>query len=338
MRLIVLMLGALTLVSAPPLLAQDKKDLRGVIQELDAANGTITLIVAENQKARADRVRTFNLFKPDLPVTDASGNALRLTDLQPDDRVYLKMAEEDVVGIMRAPLTVSGTLSKVDGRVILVATKIGPKSYSIPEAAKIFDQNQPVQLQDLKTGAPLHVVLSPDQKTVAELRSARWLVPVIKLTKTIGYLIDFDRERHTLQVLINSLNGDHSLLRDLTFAKEPTFGLLYNSKPFREIAWDDLSRGLKVHCWLDTATRKVAHLEIEMPILGKRVVKALERDQRRLILDDDDGDKALALAPNVKVLAETGPGRLEDIGPNAVVGCGLSPDRKTVEVLRLWVK
>lgn len=323
---------------APFSSAQDsKKDPRGVIQELDATNGTITLIMSESQKARPDRVRTFNLLKPDIPISDAEGKPLKLAELQADDRVYVKLVDDDVVAIRMAPPTLFGALTRVEGRNIAINTKIGEKALVVPESAKVFDANQPVELATLKQGATVQVVLSPDQKTVTEIRSGKGMTPITKLYKGVGVLIDFDRDQHALRVFLTSHFGDHSHLRELVFAKEPTFGLLYQSKPYREIAFEDLAPGVRVQYWTDAATRKVAHLEVEMPILGKRVAKALDRERRQLVIEDVDGERTLTLASHLKVVAADGVG-LDQLEPQSVVGCGLSPDRKTVEVLRVWAK
>jgi hypothetical protein len=138
-----------------------------------------------------------------------------------------------------------------------------------------------------------------------------------------------------VQVFILALSGDHSLLRELPLAKEPSFTLLYNGRFFRELAESELSRGLRVHFWTDVATRKAVHLEVEMPTLGRRLVKAIDRAKGQLTLEDAEGDRVLALAPQVRVLTEHGPGRLEQVQAESVFSCGLSPDRKTIEVIHL---
>jgi hypothetical protein len=313
---------------------ESKKDISGVVQELDAVTGTITLIVKESAKAQPDRVRTFNLLKPDLPVTDAAGQALKLTDLQPDDRVALKMSDDDVIAIRRAPPTLFGSLTKVDlpGRSLLVATKIGDKSVVVPDTAKVYHQNLPAQLQDLKPGTPILVAFAQD-KTVLEVRSSKGQLPVTKLTKGVGVLIDFDRERHVVQILINALAGDHFLLRDFTLAKEPSFALFYHGRPFRELSGDELRRGVRVEFWTDIATRKVVHIAVEMPILGNRQVKTIDQAKRQLTLADHEEDRELTLAPQLRVLTKGGPGRLEQVQAESVVSCGLSPDRRAVEVI-----
>jgi len=321
-----------------PAPAQDEaKESRAVVQEIDTATGTITVILTEGRKNRAARVRTFNLLKPDLPVTDATDKVRKLTDLQPDDRVMLKVVDDDVVAIRLAPPLLYGTLTRVDPqeRALVIRTRIGDKSVTVPAAAPVYDRNEPARFEDLKAGLVVYVALADDQKTVLEVRAGKTPLPVAKLTKGTGYLIDIDRDRPAVQILVHAHAGDISLLRDLPVAKDATFGLLHDGRPLRDVALDELSRGVKVYYWTDSATRKLAHLGVELPVLGRRVVKALDRERRQLTLEDPEGDKVLRVAPHVKVLTARGPGALAQVRPQAVVRCALSPDRRTAEVIHV---
>src|SRR3954470_2091282 len=61
----------LVLALAIPVRTQEpKKEIRAIVQEVDVATGTITVLLAEGGRTRADRVRTYNLLRPDLPVQE----------------------------------------------------------------------------------------------------------------------------------------------------------------------------------------------------------------------------------------------------------------------------
>lgn len=321
---------------------ESKKDTRAVIQEINVANGTITVILTDGTKSRADRVRTFNLDKPDLPVTDSADKPKKLADLQEDDRVFLKLIDEDVVAIRLAPPVLHGTLANVNvkERSFLVRTKIGDKAVVAPAAAKVYDTNQLARFEDLKAGTPVVVVFAPDQHTVMEVRVGKTtFLPLVKLTKGTGFLLDVDHDRHMVQIVSNTSAGDYTFLREIPVSKDASVGLLYKAKPFREVAFTELARGVKVQFWTDVNTRKLAHVEVEMPILGRRVVKSIDRERKLLTLvDADGGARTLTLAPKVSVRTAKGLAKIEDVVPSVAVTCALSADRKTAEVIHIVEK
>ena len=340
MKQIVPLVAAYLAFSSAALAQDAKKDVRAIVQEVDATTGTITVILSEGGKTLADRVRTFNLLKPDIPVTDSLGKAKKLTDLEEDDRVFLKIANDEVLAIHMAPPTLYGNLTKVNlpERKLVIASKFGEKIVSIPAAAKFYYQSQDIPIEDLKTGVPILLAFAPDQKTVVEVRTGKSVNPVAKLTKSTGYLIDVDRDRPSVQVFNNFLTGDQGHLKDILIGKDASFGLLFKGKFFRDLPVEGLARGVRAHVWVEMTTRKVAHLEIEMPILGRRVVKAIDREQRKMTLEDPDGDLSFQLAGNLQIRKGTGSGNLEEIKPETAVSCALSPDRKKVEIITILGK
>ena len=101
-------------------------------------------------------MRTYNLIKPDLPVQEGGGKTRKLADLREEDRVLLKVIDEDVVAIRLAGPQLFGPLLKADlvQRTVTVRTKIGDKVAHVAASAKIHDQNQNIALEDLKPGRP----------------------------------------------------------------------------------------------------------------------------------------------------------------------------------------
>lgn len=320
--------------SLAPALAPLGQEVKGVVQEVDAAVGTVTLVVGG---ARPVQVKTFNLARPDLPVTDAAGKPLKLTDLQADQRVQLTITNDDVVAIRLAPPTLYGTLTRVDaeGLAVRLKTRLGERSVPVPAETKILLDHQPAPLKDLRLGAPTLVAFTPDRKTVLELQAGKGVAADTRLHKAAAYLIDVDREKRTVDLFFRSHDGDHSVLRSLAFNRDPSFELLDGSRPFRELTLDEVARAQRVYVWTEGDTKKVAHLAVEMPTLGKRTVKAIDPAQGHLVLEGPEGDKVLRLSPHLKVRTSAGAGRREDIRHGTVVSCGLSPDRRSVEVVRL---
>src|SRR6187549_3902828 len=76
-----------------PVGAQPVKEIMGVVQEVDAVVGTITVYVEQGLgiNPKSERVKTFNLARPDLPVRDADGNPLKLEGLAADQRIFLQL-------------------------------------------------------------------------------------------------------------------------------------------------------------------------------------------------------------------------------------------------------
>src|SRR5581483_5970166 len=179
--------------------------------------------------------------------------------------------------------------------------------------------------------------LSEDHKTVIEVRVGKGAMPLARLVKGTGTLLDFDAKAGEAKVLVTS-GGDVSLLREVTLSKDISFNLLYQSKPFRDLMREEVHRGVKVHFWTDFTTRKLVHVEVEMPILARRTVKSFDPESRQLVLEDADGDKMLTLTPQAKIHLIGKTGALADLKAGVSASCGLSPDRKHVEIVNVFIK
>jgi hypothetical protein len=318
--------------------AQEPKEVKGVVQDVDAVNGTITILV--ETATRKFQVKTFSLARPDLPVLDGAGKPSKLTDITDEARVTLTLAEQDVTAIRLVPTALYGTLVSINepAGTIVLKTKMGEKAAPLAADVKIVHQNLPATLADLKPGVVTLATFALDKKTIVEVRAGRGASPLVYLSKGDGYLIDLDHEEKTADILVPTHETDRSLLRHLEFSPEATFSLLHQGKPFRDITFAEVSRGIRIGFWTDAATKKLVHLEMEMPFLAKRTVKELDPQKRRLVLEDGEDDKVLDLTPHVKVQNSKGPGQLKDIQVGTKVSCLLSPDRKSVEMMQIFAK
>jgi hypothetical protein len=335
-RLCVCAIGIFLLL-APARGEEGKKEVRAVVEEIDAEVGTITVILADAGKSRADRIRTYNLARRDLPVTSGAGKPSRLADLKQEDRVVLNVLGEDVTAIALAPPQLFGPVIKIDPerRTLEIRSKLGERTVTVPTSAKILGPGAELRFEELKPGSLVLVEFAADQKTVLDVRTGKNLQPAAKLIKGTGYLIDIDRERGMTQVLINSAGGDHSLLREVPLARDASYSLLLRGKPFRDLGAEEVSRGQKVFYWIDVATRKLAHLQIEMPILGRRTVKAVDRERGQITIDGIEGERTVKLAPRTRIMAAQGaPASLDAIAQKSVT-VGLSPDRTTAEIISI---
>jgi hypothetical protein len=223
----------------------------------------------------------------------------------------------------------------VEAAAVVLKTRLGERTVPVPAEAPIVLDDQPTPLKDLRPGAPTLVAFSPDRTAVLELRAGKGVAADTRLQKAAAYLVDVDPDRRTIDLFYRSHGGDHSVLRSLALSPYASFELLDKSRSFRPLSLAEVARGQRVYVWTEADTKKVAHLAVEMPTLGKRTVKAFDATQRRLVLEDAAGDKELRLSPRLKVRTADGAGRQDEIRPGLVVSCGLSPDRRSVEVVRL---
>lgn len=308
------------------------QDVRGYVQEVDATQGSITLAFFIQGKTS---VKSFNLLKADIPVTNPAGQALKLSDVQPESLVTLKLnSEEDVVSIIAPLPTLHGSLTDVDAKKSELVLKVltEPRTIAISPDTKIYADGEPAKLIDLTVGTFTRVTFTQDQKSVLEVRSGRvfgYAQPILR----IGVLIDMDAEKRLVRVFTTNMYGDVSALREVPLAKDATISLSFMRRPIRPLKVDEITKGFSMFYWVEPVFKKVVHMEVEMPVLARRTVKALDLEKRRLTILENDVERVLTLSPKVKILGPSGPGKLEAVVPDAIVDCGLSPDRKEIEVL-----
>src|SRR5437773_2002628 len=81
------------------------------------------------------------LWKADLPVTNLAGQAVKLSDLQAESLVTLKLNSEDFVVAIVAPLpTVHGPLTDVDAKKSEIVLKVltGLRTIALAPDTKIY--------------------------------------------------------------------------------------------------------------------------------------------------------------------------------------------------------
>ena len=86
--------------------AQPDTEIPGVLLNLDEKVGTITARVRIKLRSHT---KTYNLIKPDLPVTGAGGQILKLRDLKIKQRIFLTVVlDMDVVAIRLQDARIKG--------------------------------------------------------------------------------------------------------------------------------------------------------------------------------------------------------------------------------------
>jgi hypothetical protein len=315
--------------------AQNTHDVRGYVQELDATKGSITLTVISQGKIVG--VKTFSLPK-DIPVVNLAGQTLKLSDVQPEGLATLKLnVLEDVVSVLAPLPSVRGSLIAVDPKesTIIVNLLPGPRTIAISPTTKIYLDGQPAALKDLTAGAEAGVTFTQDRNSVVEVRSGKWVSHQLLPMKRIGVLVDVDKDKRLARVFRTNPKGDISMLHELPLAKDATFSLSYQGVPVRALKIEEVTKGFSMTYWLDPVYKRVVHLDLDIPLLARRQVKALDRKSGNLTILDDEVEKVLTLSPRVMIIGPRGAGKLDDIAPGHLVDCGLHADRKQIEVLVL---
>ena len=314
--------------------AQNTHEVRGHVQELDASKGTITLTVLSQGKIVG--VKTFRLLKTDIPVSNLAGQTLKLSDVQPEGLVTLNLnAAEDVVSVLAPLPNIRGSLIAVDpkGSTLILNLLPGPRTITaISPNTKIYLDGKPAALKDLTVGDAAGVTFTQDRKSVVEVRSGKWIGPQLPPMKRLGVLIDVDKDKRLARVFRTNPKGDISMLHELPLAKDATFSLSYDSVPIRALRIEEVTKGFSMTYWLDPVYKRVVHMDLEIPLLARRQVKAFDRKSGSLTILDDDVDRVLTLSPQVMVFGPSAASESSDeIVPGGIVDCGLHADRKQID-------
>lgn len=308
------------------------EDVRGYVQELDATRGVITLTRFSRGKVS---VESFSLAKPDLPVVNLAGQAQKLSELQAESLVTLRLNDDrDVVSILAPLPTVHGPLVDVDAKKSAIVLKMltGPRTIALAPETKIYVDGASAALKDLAAGTFTRVTFTQDQKAVVEVRSGKG-VNHPQPQKRMGVLLEMDAKNRLARFYASSPFGDASMLRDVPLASDATFSLCYLHRPIRALQLAEITKGYQTFYWTEPVYKKVVHMNIEMPLLARRMVKALDRENRSLIILENDKEKVWTWSPTLRILGARGPGKLEDVVPGVAVDVGLHPQRTHIELL-----
>ena len=246
-------------------------------------------------------------------------------------------AQDDVVELRTSLPTFYGTIHQVQAakRLLIFKSQVGEKTFTVPPQAKITVSKEPGKLEDLRVGQVIAVMMSQDQKNILEIRTVvkGGKTSGIKLVKFTGILIDVDPEKHHVQIFSSSTMGDSGVLFEYDLTRDANYSLVYNSKPFRDLTLEEVARGTKANYYVDVSLKKVQHIQVEMPILGKRMIQALDPAKKEIVIDDGGKPRAIAISPKTKIWAKSIHGTWNDLKEKSWVTIGLTPSRKFAELV-----
>ncbi len=141
--------------------SQTKGGVKGVIRELDAKIGTITVKVGTENK-------TFSLSRLDLPVTDAKGNVLKMADLKVGTPVFLSIpTTEEATAVRVFPKKKGGVILRIDPVARELDLKIAGKATRLSLAKDVQVRFQdPESLDFLKPGMRIMASFVPGKNEV----------------------------------------------------------------------------------------------------------------------------------------------------------------------------
>jgi hypothetical protein len=229
---------------------------------------------------------------------------------------------------------VHGPLLDVDVKKSEIVLKVltGPRPIALAPATKIYRDSEPAALKDLPVGTFTRVTFTPDKKAVVEVRAGKGVNDPQPLKK-MAVLIDTDPKKRIARFFASSPFGDVSMVREVPLTSDATFSLCYQQRPMRTLQLEEITQGFQTSYWVEPVYKKAVHLDIEMPLLARRTVKAVDRENRKLTILENEVEKVLPWSPTLKILGPRGPGKLDDVVPGMSVDCGLHPDRTHIEVL-----
>lgn len=141
----------------------------GTLKSVDAAKGTITLLVGAANKGDAPVEQTLEVAK-DAIIRIDEGKEGKLSDIPPESHVSVKLAanQKGVVSIQADGPSLSGAIKgNVTGDSITFGGKGGDQTVSVAKSAKvIIDDRREGKLSDLIDGTVVHAKLSADKREV----------------------------------------------------------------------------------------------------------------------------------------------------------------------------
>lgn len=321
---------------APPAWGQAPPTLLGTIAAIDAATGSLRLTHYSMMKPRE-----LSLARADLPVTDALGKPLKLTDLGPRQRVVVQLGPDgDVIAIRREDPCRWGLVVAVEPaeRRLRVQEGYTERQLQVPPEAVVLVDGQKADLAQVEANKAFKAILAPDQRTLLQLECGKGVSssnPFCKQLSERGILMKIDHDRHTFQILTQE---GRFVLQDWEFRPWSAVLWMHSSYRLRSTDIQTLQPYCKVNFQYESDTRQVNRVIAEVPILARRRVTGVQTAERWLTLDTAEQAQKFPVAADVTVRTPEGPGKWDDVAVDVLVSAGLSLDGKEVLYLYLWDK
>jgi hypothetical protein len=333
-----LLLLAASLLVPERLAAQDPEKVTGVVKQLDAEIGTVTVLPS---RKGATEEESYNLLKRDIPVTLPSGEKAQLDAVKPGQTAQLVLgATGDVEAILIQAPVFTATVKAIDPSartMTLTGEGILSETIAVAPDAKISLIERPAFLREIKPGSEITVTSTLDGKTALGLnvvmdpagKLASKLYPRLEKSRLRGdrldgILTDIDAANNTLH-----LAGLKTKYRPkpLSVPRDAVIQVVYHQVVLRNVTLDQVVKLAPATVMLSPETQRVTYVLVEPPVLRGKV-KALDGDGGKLVVEVGGKPRTFELGQGLKVMYGTRVRRLVDLQPDLAVTLVLSLDRE----------
>lgn len=325
---------AFLLTLIPPASAQEK-EIFGTLQALDPETGTVSI-----SRLRAQD-KAFSLQKRDIPVADAAGARLKLTDLKKHQRVALTIAsadDEEVVAIRLESDLDWGVITKVDvARKELIANfSQTPRPLKITPKMRVSIDGKTGAAADLSELKPwshgVKMLLTPDRSTIQEMwinKGKYHSNPYCQRSWVSGFLVRHDPAKKTLSLVTT----DRYQPMEFEYDSWTQLRLVHGFSNLRDVPITQLISPSRVQIAYESDNRRTGAIDLEVPTAGRRHITAINQATRKISLEasDDNPAEEFVVAADARIVRQ---GKemctLADVKANYVAFLGLSLDQKEV--------
>lgn len=327
-------LALLPLLCLVPSAAAQQKEIRGTLQTLDAQVGTLTIA----QPPRGEE-KTFSLSSRDIPVADAAGARLTLSDLKKLHRVALTTsADDDIVAIRLESEFDWGVVTDVDvaRREIIANISHTPRPLRItPKMRVSLDGNDAstINLADVKPWSHgVKVLLTPDRTGIQEMwieRGKHHSNPYCRRPTVTGFLVRHDPVAKSLTLVTT----DRYQTMEFEYDSWTQLRLVHYFQTLRNVPIDQLRSPCKASIGYDSDTKRVGVISLEVAMVYRRHVAAIDLQARQLTLaaSEEGPAERFVIAADARIVRQgKKQSTLTDVKENYLVSLGLSPDQQEV--------
>ena len=317
--------------------AQDTAKVQGVLKQIDAKNGTVT-IRPKGKEVKEDA--TFSLLKKDIDVSTSAGQKAKLDALTPGQVVQLKLGVSgDVEAIVLQPFVFQALVTDIDlkKRAITVGREETPAAtLNVPADAKLLINDRPAFLREIKPGSLVSLSAAVDGKTVENLKLisdpegklATKLFSRIKVSRLpgsrwTGVVHDVNPAKYEIQLVGPKTKGAPMTM---PVAKDAIIQVIYSQVAVQTLPLNQLVNQASGTFLVAQEKQEITRIFVDPPLVPAKV-KTLDADGGLLTVDVDGREKTYPLRSDFKVMAKTRVKRLIDLQPNVEISLVLSLDR-----------
>jgi len=324
------LLVALSVV--PAAAAQGEKEILGTLRSLDPEVGVVSLSLPPDGQEK-----TLSLFKKDIPVTDAAGARLKLTDLKRHHRIALTISsDEDVVAIRLESDVDWGVITHVDvaGKELLANMTQTPRPLKITPKMRVSLDGKTGTAVDLNEVKPwshgVKVLLTPDRTAIQEMwiNKARYHSnPYCHRTTVTGFLVRHDPEKKSLSLITT----DRYQPMEFEYDAWTQLRLVHYFQTLRHVPIGQLQTPSRASISYESDNRRTGVISLEAATVSRRHVTALDLETRKISLAASDTNPAedFLIAADARILHQgREPRMLADVKVGYLVSLALSLDQK----------